>query len=30
MIHGFMRARFYGDAAKAEYDLICRFLKEHL
>jgi acetyl esterase len=30
MVHGFMRARFYGDAAKAEYALICRFLAEHL
>ena len=30
MIHGFMRARFYGDAAKAEYDQICRFLQTHL
>lgn len=30
MIHGFMRARFHGAAAKAEYDMICRFLKEHL
>ena len=30
MIHGFMRARFHGAAAKAEYEMICRFLKEHL
>lgn len=30
MIHGFMRARFKGEAARAEYDLICNFLKEHL
>jgi hypothetical protein len=30
MIHGFMRARFYGKTARHEYDLICRFLKEHL
>jgi len=30
MIHGFMRARFTGAAAKAEYDAICGFLKLHL
>lgn len=30
MIHGFMRARFTGSAAKAEYDHICRFLAFHL
>jgi acetyl esterase len=30
MIHGFMRARFKGDAARAEYDAICAFLKERL
>ena len=30
MIHGFMRARFKGAAARHEYDLICRFLAEHL
>lgn len=30
MVHGFMRARFEGAAARAEYDAICRFLTEHL
>jgi len=30
MIHGFMRARFKGAAARHEYDLICRFLAENL
>ena len=30
MIHGFMRARFKGQAARHEYDLICRFLCDHL
>lgn len=30
MIHGFMRARFTGAAAKAEFDFICRFLEFHL
>ncbi len=30
MTHGFMRARFYGEAARHEYDLICRFLQEQL
>ncbi|MGE0419809.1 MAG: alpha/beta hydrolase [Acetobacteraceae bacterium] len=30
MIHGFMRARFTGAAAKAEYDRICGFLRAHL
>ena len=30
MIHGFMRARFLGAAAKAEFDAICEFLKSHL
>jgi len=30
MIHGFMRARFKGQAARAEYDAICDFLKERL
>ncbi len=30
MIHGFMRARFTGAAAKAEYDRICAFLRQHL
>jgi acetyl esterase len=30
MIHGFMRARFTGATAKAEFDAICRFLKLHL
>ena len=30
MIHGFMRARFKGPAARAEYDAICAYLKERL
>lgn len=30
MVHGFMRARFDGAAARAEYDLICKFLRENL
>jgi acetyl esterase len=30
MIHGFMRARFTGAAAKAEYDRICAFLRARL
>ncbi len=30
MIHGFMRARFTGPAARAEYDRICAFLRAHL
>lgn len=30
MIHGFMRARFAGSAAKAEYDAICAFLPTNL
>ncbi|MEE2980375.1 MAG: alpha/beta hydrolase [Pseudomonadota bacterium] len=30
MIHGFMRARFTGDAARAEFDAICGFLSLHL
>lgn len=30
MIHGFMRARFTGAAARAEYDAICDFLRRHL
>jgi acetyl esterase len=30
MIHGFMRARFKGADARHEYDLICRFLADHL
>lgn len=30
MVHGFMRARFGGAAARAEYDLICNFLRERL
>lgn len=30
MLHGFMRARFTGAAAKAEYDRICAFLQTHL
>ena len=28
MVHGFMRARFGGSAARREYDLICRFMSE--
>ena len=30
MMHGFMRARFFGSAAKAEFDFICAFLRAHL
>jgi acetyl esterase len=30
MIHGFLRARLDGPGAKAEFDAICRFLREHL
>lgn len=30
MIHGFMRARFAGPGAKAEYDAICTFLRAYL
>jgi acetyl esterase len=30
MTHGFMRARFFGPAAKAEFDFICTFLRTHL
>ena len=30
MIHGFMRARFTGSAARAEYEAICGFLRERL
>jgi acetyl esterase len=30
MIHGFMRARFTGAAARSEYNVICAFLREHL
>lgn len=30
MIHGFMRARFTGAAARAEYDRICAFLRARL
>ena len=30
MIHGFMRARFFGETARQEYDLICAFLRQHL
>jgi acetyl esterase len=30
MIHGFMRARFTGAAARAEYEAICGFLRERL
>lgn len=30
MVHGFMRARFKGEAARREYDRICDFLSEHL
>jgi acetyl esterase len=30
MIHGFLRARFTGDAARAEFDTICGFLSLHL
>jgi acetyl esterase len=30
MLHGFMRARFTGATAKAEYDRICAFLRARL
>lgn len=30
MLHGFMRARFTGSAARAEYDGICAFLRERV
>lgn len=30
MIHGFLRARFFGPAAKAEFDAICGFLRREL
>lgn len=30
MIHGFMRARFTGAAARAEYDAICGFLRRYV
>jgi acetyl esterase len=30
MLHGFMRARFKGAAARAEYDAICAFLRDRL
>ena len=30
MMHGFMRARFKGAAARAEYDAICAFLRDRL
>ena len=30
MLHGFMRARFTGPAARAEYDAICAFLRSTL
>ena len=30
MIHGFMRARFTGAAARAEFEAICDFLSRHL
>ena len=30
MIHGFLRARFAGKAAKAEFDAVCTFLITHL
>lgn len=30
MIHGFMRARFTGSAARAEFEAICGFLGHHL
>jgi len=30
MVHGFMRARFKGAAARREYDLICKFLHDAL
>jgi acetyl esterase len=30
MLHGFMRARFFGPDAKAEFDYICEFMRAHL
>lgn len=30
MSHGFLRARFAGPAAKAEFDAICDFLRGEL
>ena len=30
MIHSFMRARFNGPVAMAEFDFICGFLASHL
>ena len=30
MIHGFLRARFAGPAARAEFDALCGFLRRHL
>ncbi|PWS35928.1 hypothetical protein DFH01_20420 [Falsiroseomonas bella] len=30
MLHGFMRARFTGSAARAEYDAICEFLRQRV
>jgi acetyl esterase len=30
MVHSFIRARFYGTAAKAEFAVICDFLRKHL
>jgi acetyl esterase len=30
MVHGFLRARFTGEAARAEYMVACDFLKAHL
>lgn len=30
MLHGFMRARFTGATARAEYDAICAFLRARL
>jgi acetyl esterase len=30
MIHGFMRARFKGAGAAAEFQAVCDFLKTHL
>jgi acetyl esterase len=30
MLHGFMRARFTGSAARAEYDAICEFLRRRV
>lgn len=30
MVHSFIRARFYGPGAKAEFDFICDFLRKYL